>query len=683
MADYLIELGLEEVPAGIMMGVLAELKSKFIQGLEKFHISSQSIEVMGTSRRIAILAKGLPLIGESSQTENRGPSVQAAYKEGLPTKALEGFCKGQGISPSEVIVKAFGKDSYVFAMKNIPGVEVKKVLPEISKEAISTLYFPRPMVWGESSISFIRPIRTLVSLWDDEVLPFEFAGVEADRISRGHRFLSVKPVNITSARTYQEELKQAFVITDVPTRRQLILEGIAQIEEELGLKVVLEEALLQEVLFLVEHPQVFLGSFDPAYLKLPKEVIQTTMVNHQKYFPVTDQVGSVSPHFIGVRCGNSQYLETVIRGNEKVLKARLEDAAFFYQEDLAVPLLNLREKLDKVVYQKKLGSVGDKIDRIVSLSEYIAMELGTFSDEVTLAAKLVKMDLASHMVYEFPELQGIMGSYYSREEGYSPEISASIRDHYLPISAGDQVAKEPLSIVVSLGDKFDTIAGIFKAGLIPSGSQDPYGLRRMALGILRTIIENKLPLSFSGMMGEAQRNIDALPDLELSVFEEFFKGRFKSLLEKEGLGFDLIESIMALEFEDIYPLYLKGIALKQVSEKASFEKIVSLLVRTKNILKKNGLQTEGYKDTFLVDEHEIRLASVYKGIAAKQQEALAIQDFVAAFTILEELESPLNDFFNEVMVMVEDPLIRNNRLGLLTKILELGDSLFEAGCIVQ
>lgn len=680
MADYLLELGLEEVPAGTIGNVIRQLEDNASGILAKNRIGYESMRSYGTPRRIALVIKGLPDKGESVVQENRGPSETAAYKDGQPTKALEGFCRGQGISPDQVVLREVGKDRYVFCIKELEGVDVKSSLAALMAEAVGGLSFTKPMKWGRGTLTFIRPIRFLVSLLDGEVLPLSYAGIEAGRTSRGHRFLSSGPVEISSAATYEKDLEKAFVIADSARRRERILQGILEKEEELGLSVVLRDDLLDEVLFLVEYPTVFVGGYSESYLHLPKEAVMTTMVNNQKYFPVVDAQGALKPYFIGVRCGDRHSLDIVAKGNEKVLKARLDDAGFFYEEDLKVPLLDLRTKLDKVIYQEKLGTVGDKIGRIVSLAEYLADALGIENESVRTAATLAKMDLASHMVYEFPELQGIMGSYYALAEGYSEEVSRSIREHYLPVGAGDEVAHSDLGILVSLADKFDSITSIFKAGLIPSGSQDPYALRRMALGIIRTILENHLKLSFRNVIAASQGNVSHLEDLDLKVYEDFFKARFKSLLEKEDLRYDLIDSLLGSDFDDLDGLYKKALALKAFSTGAEFDKVVQLLVRTGNILK-NSHSVE-YSASLLLDAYEQALDKAYVNVLGRFEAAWKDEDYVRCFGLLEELKEPLDAFFDNIMVMVEDEDVRNNRLGLLGAIRDLGDRLFLAGSVV-
>lgn len=681
MADYLLEIGLEEVPAGTIDDVISQLSNKLMSLLNEKRISYDSFKTFGTPRRIGFRINGLAEKGESITIETKGPSVKAAYKEGEPTKALEGFCRGQGIEVDKLVVKKLNNDEYVYAIKDIEGVDVKAELAGFVITAISSINFSKPMYWGEGLIQFIRPIRTLISIWNDEILPLEFGGIVADRKSRGHRFLFDGEIEVRSAVDYEATLASAYVVVDKDIRKKLVLEGISNKEQELNCKVIVTDELLQEVLYLVEYPTVFVGNFNQDYLKLPKEAITTTMVNNQKYFPVTDEAGKIMPYFIGVRCGNDFSIDKVISGNEKVLKARLEDARFFFIEDQKVPLLDLRTKLDKVIYQKQLGSIGDKIDRIVSVSKYLGDKLGYEGNDLSVAANIAKMDLASHMVYEFPELQGIMGYYYSLLEGYSENIAISIKEHYMPINAGDDVPRSQEGIIVGLSDKIDSITSIFKAGLIPNGSQDPYALRRMALGIIRTIIENELTISIKDLLAYSQEQTKSLENLDINVYLEFFKTRFKSYLEKEGLRFDIIDSIFALDFDDILDLYNKALALRTYSDDENFNVVVGLLVRINNIVK--NTPGKEYDKNLLKDDYEIKLAKELEKIIVSFEENEKSGNYIKCYTLLEELKGPLDEFFENVMVMVEDEAVRNNRINLLISIKNLGNKLFNASKIVS
>lgn len=681
MSDFLFEIGLEEVPAGKILGVINELKVNIEKELKEREIPFFSIKSYGTSRRIAFIISGLEKKGKDLVVENRGPSVKGAYKDGEATKAVLGFCKGQGIELEDIVIKEVKGNEYVFAIKEIPGVKVKEVLPEVLKKALDDLYFSKPMYWGNNDIAFIRPIRTLITLWDDEIIPFSYAGVETGRKGRGHRFLFDGEVTINSVNDYVEKMREAFVIVDMDERKKTIEEGIYDITKKIGAKFVIDSDLLEEVNFLVEYPTPFLGEFEKDYLKLPKEVIITTMVNNQKYFPVFSKDDSLLNYFIGVRCGDSRFIENVIRGNGKVLKARLEDAIFFYKEDKKVSLLSLRGKLDKVIYQEKLGSIGDKIDRIGLLSKDIASKLDYAGKDLDVAVNLSKMDLATHMVYEFTELQGIMGYYYALEEGYSKDVALSIKEHYQPVSAGDDVPHGDLGIIVALADKIDTLTSIVKAGLIPKGSQDPYGLRRIALGIIRILVENRKYVSIRELLEKSQSNVSSLADVDIEFYIDFLKVRFKSYLEKEGLRYDLIDSILALDFDDIYTLYMKAVVLKEYSLDDGFSNLINLLKRVSNIVKES--KEVDYSKEDLVEEKEVVLEGEFVKVKEEFNNLYAKEDYYGCLSVLGKLEKPLDEFFDSVMVMVDDEKIRNNRISLLNSIKVLGDEIFIASKIVN
>ena len=681
MSDFLLELGLEEVSAKKILGVIEDLRVNMEKELKEYEIPFDKIETYGTSRRIAVIIKDIAESGRDLVVENKGPSLQGAYKDGEPTRALIGFCQDQSISFEEVVVKELKGSEYIYAIKKIPGVKVREVLPEILKKVLANLYFAKPMYWGEGRVSFTRPIRTIVSLWDDEVIDFTYAEVKSNRKTKGHRFLSQGYISISDAESYVEEMEKAFVIVDISKRKKIIEEGIRNLAEEIKGRAIIDHELLEEVNFLVEYPTAFLGDFENSYLKLPKEVNITTMVNNQKYFPVVSENDLLLNYFIGVRCGNKDNMENVVKGNKRVLKARLEDGVFFYNEDLKVPLLDLRPKLDKVIYQEKLGTLGDKIERIKVLSRYLAEKLNYEGEDLEVAASLAKMDLGTHMVYEFPELQGIMGCYYALEEGYKKEIALSIREHYQPVSAEDEVPKSDLGLILALSDKVDTLTSIVKAGLIPKGSQDPYGLRRIALGIIRILVENQRYLEIDKFLDKSRKNLEALEDSGLDFYLDFLKVRFKSYLEKEGLRYDLIDSILALEFKDIYTLYLKAVTLKEFSQDENFDDLIILLKRISNIVKDD--KAGNYDEAIFLEEGEINLGKAYQEVKAIFNEEYEKENYYGSLKALGKIKEPLDKFFDSVMVMVEDKKMRNNRIALLKAIKNLGERIFIASKIVN
>ena len=496
-------------------------------------------------------------------------------------------------------------------------------------------------------------------------------------------FLSTGMIEIPKDNQYEGVLEKEYVICDINKRRELILSGISVEEEKVNGKFVPSDNLLEEVLFLVEYPTVFSESFKEEYLKLPKEVVMITMAKHQKYFPLENKEGELLPNFIGVRCGNKHALDTVIKGNENVLVARLEDAKFFFEEDQKIPLISLFEKLNRVIFQEQLGTIGNKVKRISDLAEDIGNQLNFKAIRaIRETAKLCKCDLETQMVYEFPELQGKMGRYYSEIEGAEPLVSVGIEEHYKPVFAGDHVPTTETGIAVAIADKMDTIVGMIGIGLIPTGSQDPYALRRHALGIVRTLIENKLHLSLTDLVEKSKKLYGSiLSELNNEQVLDFFKLRLKVILEKE-LSYDLVDSILKGNIDDMYAVYIKALDLKNFSQSESFKDLVEVLQRAKNIVKKQKTVPIVFTEDLFETESEKALGNKVNILEKEFVKALAEQNYREAMTIFVTLKKELADFFENVMVISEEEAVKNNRLGLLGAILKMGDQLFDVESVV-
>lgn len=685
MANYLLEIRTEEIPARFMKGALNELLQKTKKQLDKNCINWDVIKIMGTCRRIAIIIIGLSLTTKPIHIKSKGPNIKAAYNEtsGEPTKALLGFCKEHGISQGEVSKKNIKNIEYVYYEKIIPGVEIKTLLSSIVEKILKSMHFSKMMHWGNEKTSFIRPIRSIISIFNNQPLTIEFAGVKSSNITVGHRLLSNGDIEITNDKLYESALEKEYVICNIEKRRDLILKGIRKEEKKNGGKIVHVDNLLDEMLFLIEYPTVFTGSFNKEYLKLPKDVIITTMAKHQKYFPLENSNGDLLPKFLGVRCGNYYALDTVIKGNEKVLIARLEDAKFFFEEDQKKPLSSLIEKLNHVIFQEQLGTIGSKVQRIIELSEYIGNQFN-FKEitEIKETAALCKCDLETQMVYEFPELQGKMGRYYSEIEGTKSIVSIGIEEHYKPIFAGDNVAKTITGIAVSIADKIDTVTGMIGIGLIPTGSQDPYALRRHALGIIRTLIENKLHLSLRNLVFKTKALYGSiLTELIIEDVLNFFKLRLKVILREE-LSYDLVESLLKENIDDIYSIYLKAIDLNNFSQTKSFKDLVEVLKRANNIIKKQKEVPVIFSENLFKNDFEKALGRKVVLLKKDFSEALKKQDYRKAMIIFSTLKKEIADFFENVMVMVDEEAVKNNRLGLLNTILKMGSQLFDVDSVI-
>ncbi|HWJ03683.1 MAG TPA: glycine--tRNA ligase subunit beta, partial [Verrucomicrobiae bacterium] len=518
-------------------------------------LAYDSLETLGTPRRLALLVYGLAE-GQSDLVEEvKGPAKKAAFTpEGLPTKAAEGFARGQGVDVSELFVKDTGAGEYIFATKKVAGKPTAELLPELFSRLVTSLNFPKPMRWGELDFRFARPIRWLVALFGQEIVDWEFVGTKAGNISFGQRTLAPGAVTVANPMEYRDSLKQAFVIVDHAERRNLIWEQIKAAASSVNGTVVQDEELLEEVVHLVEYPTALAGSFEDKYLQLPKEVVTTPMVEHQRYFPVYDQAGNLLNKFITVRNGSEAHLDTVRAGNEKVLRARLADANFYYQEDLKTPLAEFVPRLGKIVFHEKLGTVLEKVERVRRLGGLIAEQLGVSPREAAdldRAIFLAKGDLVTLMVYDFPELQGVMGAEYALKSGESPEVAKAIMEHYLPRFAGDNLPETQIGRIAAIADKLDSIVGAFAIGIQPTGSQDPYALRRQALGVTNIIIDAGYNLSLPKLFEQAYLGFAGKVELKLGREEiqaelaEFFQQRLRNILADQGHRYDLIDAVIA------------------------------------------------------------------------------------------------------------------------------------------
>ena len=669
--NLLLEIGTEEVPAHVMPGILKELKEKAEKALQENRVAFENVRTIGTPRRTALLVTGLAESQEDVESENRGPSVQIAFDaDGNPTKAAQGFARGQKVDPKDLVVK----DGYVYAMVHEKGQATAELLKTILPELISSLSFPNNMRWRDLDFKFIRPLRWIVALLGSEVVPFEVAEVQSGRVSRGHRFLSpTKDKNgefeIADADSYEQACEAQFIIVDQERRKAMIREQIVETAKANGGQAEISEDLLEEVLYLVEYPTALCGKFDDKYLALPPETVITPMRDHQRYFPVKSAEGKLLPLFITVRNGGKEHLETVQHGNERVLRARLEDAQFFFDEDRKKSLEEHREKLKTVVFQQGLGNMYEKSERLAELSDFIAAELK--ADEKTAkhahrAAILCKADLVTGMVTEFTELQGIMGREYAKLDGECEKVAVAIDEHYMPRFAGDIQPQSEAGRIVSTADKIDTIVGTFSRGKIPTGSQDPFALRRQALGLVNMMIEAKWQLSLSKVVAKSMDLYGITDEAARQKMQQdvadFMRLRLKNVLEE--VRYDVVDAVLA-DVDDLYAVSLRAQAVQKfVSGDAVAH--IQALVRASNLAAK--AEKEGFEESLFQVEAEKTLGQVCKATASSVESLIAGQDYVGAIDALTELTQPIDKFFEDVMVMDKDEAIRNNRLGLLKSI---------------
>lgn len=662
----LLEIGTEEIPAHVMPGILSQLKENAAKTFEELRIEYKNIKTLGTPRRSALLVEGLAEQQADLSKENRGPAVNIAFDaDGKPTKAAQGFARGQGVKPEELVTK----DGYVYAMVHEKGGQTVDLLGDTLKGLVDGLNFPNNMHWADLDYKFIRPLRWLVALYGQDVIDFEVANVKSGRTSRGHRFLSEGDFEIANAEDYVEACRKASIIVDQNERCEMIRQQIAEVAAANGGQAEVNEDLLEEVLYLVEYPTALCGKFDEKYLALPAEAVITPMRDHQRYFPVLKD-GQLLPLFITIRNGGKEHLETVQHGNERVLRARLEDAQFFFDEDRKKTLEQHGEKLKTVVFQDGLGTIYDKALRLEVLAGYIADAIGANEQDkkdAVRAAKLAKADLVTGMVTEFTELQGVMGREYALLDGETKAVAQAIDEHYMPRFAGDSQPASVAGRIVSLADKIDTIVGTFSRGLIPTGSQDPFALRRQALGIVNMLKEAQYHISLSQLVAKAMELLkiaDAGQQAKLqNDVADFMKLRLKNVLADAGIRYDVVDAVF-VTVDDIYGVFLRAQTVNE-AVKQDMEKTIQAFVRTGNIARKAEDVQAAVEAGLLAEQVEKDLYKAYEDAASKVEKEVAAQDYAGAIATLSQLAAPIDAFFDGVMVMDKDEKIKNNRLGLL------------------
>lgn len=681
--DFLLEIGTEEIPAKFSPGAMAQLAEQAGKRFAELRLTYQEIKVFATPRRLALMVMGLAERQEDLSTEVKGPAVKAAYDaKGEPTKAAQGFARGQGVPVEGLFTQEINGIPYVFARKSEIGLGAAALLPQIAVEIIGTLHFPKPMRWGDLDFRFARPIRWIVALFGSDVVPFEFVGLESGRVSRGHRTLAGDDVVIEAPSDYPEALRKAYVMIDPEERKAAILAQIKALAGQVGGEVPSDEELLGEVIHLVEYPTALLGAVAPQYMHLPEAVITTPMREHQRYFPLRSQKGELLPYFITVRNGDEFALDMVRAGNEKVLKARLEDAAFYYREDQKVPLADLVPKLGKIVYHEKLGTVEQRVERLRGLSKYLAEQqefAGAKREDIDRTAYLAKADLVTLMVSDFPELQGIMGADYAKASGEKPEVCQGILEHYQPRFAGDESPASDPGRVVSIADKIDAIVGAFSIGIQPTGSQDPYALRRQAQGIVAILLESGWNLSLRELCQESYRFLEkqgtALLPLEdiLPPLQDFFRQRVRFVLQEQGLRYDTVDAVLAYGCDDVNRVVKMARVLAEKRGEEAFILYAQTYTRCFNLTKKEVL-TE-LDSSRLVDQTEIDLAQSVSSRREPFEKLMAAGNYEEAYDLAWELVPQIEALFQAVMIMVEDADLKRMRLALL------GQCVIMLGCM--
>ena len=675
MKNYLLfEIGVEELPARYVNSAMEQLKLNIVKSFDENRITYDSVNVYSTPRRLTVVVDNICERQEDLEEEVKGPAKKIAVDaDGNFTKPLLGFMKSKGIKEEDLYFKQVGKEEYAFGKIKQEGKLTSEVLKTVLPEAIKSMTFPKAMRWGGKNMRFIRPIRWMVCILNDSVLDIELEGIVSGNVTKGHRFLGESEFEVNTLDEYLAKLKENFVILNQDERKSIIKEQCEEVAKSLGGEIELDEELLEEVTHLVEYPTAFYGEFDEDYAKLPKEVVITPMKQHQRYFPVLKD-GKLLPNFIAVRNGDSHRIDNVKSGNEKVLEARLADALFFYKEDTKKCLESYIEKLKTVVFQAKLGTVYDKTLRIEKLANDILEKLNEtdIKEDTLRAAKLCKADLVTGMVFEFTELQGVMGREYAKVSGENENVAEAIFEHYLPRFAGDILPATKSGIVLSIADKLDSIAGFFAIGIQPTGSQDPYALRRQALGIINILMDNNLDISLRELVSLTLDNysfIEFGKDEVLNQIMEFFKDRIKNLFRDLGIRYDVIDAILSSNIDDIADMYARAKALNSWIDKGELVEMLTAFNRVATLAEK--AETNEVNINLMREEAEFNLYQQFQEISSNVEHLLANKEYTKALDAFASLRPAIDNMFDSVMIMDKDEAIKNNRLAILKQIYDI------------
>ncbi|UCE70878.1 MAG: glycine--tRNA ligase subunit beta [Nitrospiraceae bacterium] len=678
MKPFLLEIGTEEIPARFIRKGLAILQEALSGYLTDSAIQYGPIHQYATPRRLTLLIEDVAEKQEDRTVTSVGPPKNIAYdKNGEPTKAATGFAKSLNIDVSNLQITETEKGEYICATVEEKGLPSPDCLADALPKIITSLQLPKSMRWGDSSIRFFRPIHWIIALYGDRVVPFEIDGIKTANISYGHRFLSPSAIKISKPEDYLSELARNHVIADMKERQALIEKGIQQCQTEKGCVVHEDRELIETVTNLVEYPTVVLGSFEDKYLALPKELPITVMRSHQKYFSTENNEGNLLRYFLVVSNTKPENNETVRIGAERVLRARLEDAQFYYTDDKKLPLIEYVEKLKDVTFQEKLGTLYDKTERVASLSSFIASRFNvTASDNIIRASKLAKADLVTGVVSEFPELQGYMGMIYALHAGEDNAVAVAIQEHYLPRFPGDSLPSDTTGTIISLADKMDNIASFFYVGLIPTGSEDPYALRRQATGIIQILKSGGYSLSLDLLAHSALQPLESSEEKRRNLTRDiiqFFHQRLEGILLAEGYRHDLISAVLSSDQTDIQDVDRRLKLLAALKESPTFPNLLIAAKRVYNILSKT--EPLELQESMLTEHAERALFESARSI----KENLSISACQSLF----EFEAPVNTFFDKVLVMDKDPLIRDNRLALLQSVKKVFNLLGDFSKIVE
>lgn len=679
--ELLLEIGTEEIPAGFITPAVKNLQQTLTAKLAELHLKHGPVHTAATPRRLTVCVENLIAQQPDTEEEALGPPKKAAFdSNGKPTKAAIGFAKSRGASIDDLEVVSTPKGEYLMLRLAQKGQKTREILTSLLPEVILAMPFPKSMRWGSGDFTFARPIHWLVSLYDAAVIPFEINGIHSNSITQGHRFMETKEKSVTDYDQYLNDLRKAQVIADIGERRSAVVEEINNAANTVKGTIIHDEELVDTVTNLVEKPFGVCGTFEKRFLALPKDVLITSMREHQKYFTVVDKKGSLVPHFVAVNNTEVKDHKMTAEGHQRVLRARLEDALFFFNEDQKRTLESHINDLSGVIFQAKLGTMLEKTNRITTLAGIIAEDLAPEKvTETKRAAQLAKADLLTEMVNEFPSLQGLIGKDYALLNNEPPEVANAIAEHYMPVRSGDKLPQGMPGKIVSMADRIDTIAGCFGIGQVPTGTTDPFGLRRLALGLLHIIEDSSLSVSLGVYLEKAialyENKITTDKNSAVDSARQFIKGRFTNDMNSQGIPLETIEAVTSVAFDDPTDCRMRIKALHEISSQETFTLLANSFKRVMNIIK--GHETDSVDERLLSEPAEKRL---YESLQAVREEAkpfLESRDYSKAMASILKMKEPVDTFFDEVLVMAEDDTIKNNRLSLLTAIaglfLNIGD----------
>lgn len=679
--DFLVEIGTEELPPKALKGLSEAFGKGIQQGFDQAELSYGDISVYATPRRLAVMVESLHERQADKTVERRGPAITAAFAEdGRPSRAAEGFAKSCAVSIDKLETLENDKGAWLVYRSLQSGQRTKVLIPGIVKEALNALPIPKRMRWADLDAQFVRPVHWALLIYGSEVINTEILSVNTGRYTTGHRFHHPETLRVDQPQDYAILLEtQGLVIPDFVARREIIRSQVTEIAQQLGGTVVIDKDLLEEVTAMVEWPVAIAGNFEERFLEIPPEVLITTMETHQKYFHVVNSEGGLMPHFITVSNIDSKNADIVRQGNERVVRPRLADADFFWNQDRKYPLADRLDQLHRVVFQKKLGSLNDKVQRVSKLAGYIATKLGSDAQQAERAGLICKCDLMTEMVREFPSLQGTMGRYYATHDGEPTDIATAMEEHYLPRHAGDRLPATATGRAVAIADKLDTLVGIFSIGQIPSGNKDPFALRRAALGLLRIMIESRLDLDVVTLIKEAGDHLHIThiqgigPNSELiEQVWSFMMDRLRAYYVDAGIRPDVFEAVLARKPRKPYDFHQRVLAVSEFRKLPAAQSLAAANKRISNIIKQAGIkQTGDIDNTLLREAAEQTLAKRIDEMSAIVTPMLDARDYRGAMERLSELRESVDTFFDDVMVMVEDQPLRQNRLALLGKMRDL------------